>query len=408
MKNKSEILDYILVYLLVALSGIPFFYKSGLAFLIPTAFLSFIVFVYRRKQFDGHSMFFFSAMFIVLVGQMIKFDFFPVNVYLGIFLRMSIAFFIIKSVGNRFIEIFINIIVASAIISYFFYFPSYIPGVENLLKSIASYFDTPFRDPYALYVYWPNVIVYNINTGGAAPLLRNSGPFWEPGAFGGYLIIALSFNIIINKTFLNKKGKYLLFAILTTFSTTAYVSLLALILFSILVNAELIYKIVLVPLIIAGSIFAFTSLDFLGEKIASKANIQGNTYNTRFTSAVLDINDTYENPWLGLGRSPITRYKGSIYPHANHRNNGTTGLLINYGVPFFILYLFFIFLGYKELCKQNGVGQFFAFYIVLLIVMIGFSEMYFNYPFFFGLALLYPVIKERAENEKETPIIKTT
>ncbi len=399
-KKINLIIDYAIVYLLVAMSGIPFFYKSDLALLVPSAFLSFAVYALRRRQIDRHSFIYFAAMFIVLYAQMIKFDFFPVKVYLGIFLRIFFAYFVIRAVGSRFIKIFINVIVASTIISYFFYFPSYLPGIERTFISISPYFDTPFRNHNAAYMYWPGLILYNINSkGGSPPLLRNSGPFWEPGAFAGYLVVALAFNIIIYKTFFNKKGKHLLFGLLTTFSSTGYVALFAILIFYIMVKAEFVYKMILIPILIAVSIVAFTSIDFLGEKISENADISGNTHNTRFTSAMLDLNDTYENPLLGLGRSGETRFKGSLYAHENHRNNGTSGFLATYGIPFFILYFFFIYLGISKLCKIYNMKSIFALYFVILLLLIGFSEVYFFYPFFYGLPLLYPILRDWREFE---------
>jgi len=388
MINLTKIVDYTLVYLLVAMSGIPFFYRSGLAFLIPATGLSFITYVHRKRQLDKLSLGFMLAMLLVCYVQMVKFQLLPVTIYLGIFLRIFFAYFTLRSIGHRFFNIFITIVVTSSIISYFFYFPSYIPGVEKFLKSLAPYFDTPFRDPNEVYVYWPNFIVYNINTTAGGIFLRNSGPFWEPGAHGGYLILAYGFNLIITKELFNRNGKLIMFALLTTFSTTAYISFMVLITFYVMAVVKSNYKIFLLPVILVGMVLSFTSFDFLGEKIKSKADIDANTYNTRFTSAVLDLTDTMENPLVGLGRTPEIRFKGSLDAKKNHRNNGVTGFLVNYGVPFFLLYFFLIFYGYRKLCMTYKTNPVFGFYFMLLTLLIGFSEMYYNYPFFMSLPML--------------------
>ena len=53
------------------------------------------------------------------------------------------------------------------------------------------------------------IIVYNFNMIDSSELIRNCGPFWEPGAFGGLLIIAIILNIINQKRILMKQKNML-------------------------------------------------------------------------------------------------------------------------------------------------------------------------------------------------------
>ena len=91
-----------------------------------------------------------------------------------------------------------------------FYVPSYSSAFENLMQhSIAPLFENPLIKE-SNYKAWPSVILYTFNSQGEGLLWlkRNSGPFWEPGAFSGFLILALLFNIIITgKIFTNSSIK---------------------------------------------------------------------------------------------------------------------------------------------------------------------------------------------------------
>ena len=81
------------------------------------------------------------------------------------------------------------------------------------------------------HLYSKSLILYTMRD--SEPLfydfIRNSGMFWEPGAFAGYLILGIIFIVIQNRgfTFKNYKTNYriIFFGIITTLSTGAYLTL---------------------------------------------------------------------------------------------------------------------------------------------------------------------------------------
>jgi len=68
-----------------------------------------------------------------------------------------------------------------------------------------------------------SIIIWNVRNGE----IRNSGPFWEPGAYGGYLLLIPLFFLNEPDFFLKNKRKSLVLflALLSTMSTTAYLSI---------------------------------------------------------------------------------------------------------------------------------------------------------------------------------------
>lgn len=373
------------------MSGVPFFYRSGMTFLIPSLLLVTIIFVSIGRQIHKFLIFYLLIFMFIQFGQMIKFNYLPLNTYLGLYIRVLFAYFVIQIIGSRFISYYINIIVFLAVVSFLFYLLCYFPGIESfLITQVAPRLETPFIEKDAVYIYWPSIIIYTINPAGGI-LPRNSGPFWEPGAYGGFLIIALIFKIMIEKRIWDWKGVVLIVTLVSTFSTTAYLAFFFLLLVYNIVNKEKTYKIILVPTLLLISFIGVTQIEFLGNKISDHMDVESKTYNTRFKSALLDLNDFIDNPIFGLGRSAFTRFRGIEDSHLMHRNNGITSFLTTYGIVIFLFYFYLIYYSLNKICIHTGFNNRFAVYSLIIIFVLGFSEIYFIRPFFYGLTLLHLV-----------------
>lgn len=124
--------------------------------------------------------------------------------------------------------------------------------------------------------------LYNLSAGGIT--LRNCGPFWEPGAFQGFLNLSITLQLIYRE---KENRKWLLemlilsIAILTTFSTGGYVVLFLNLLFCIYQSDKIsnISKIYLYMFLLLIGVFLYISLDFLGEKISNDEGRLGVNFN---------------------------------------------------------------------------------------------------------------------------------
>jgi phosphate starvation-inducible membrane PsiE len=206
------------------------------------------------------------------------------------------------------------------------------------------------------------------------------------------------FHYLESKSITDKKSIVLLLALLSTMSTTGLIALGFFLVMFVGNKVAPLYKMILFPSLIAGIVIAFTTLDFLGDKITSQMDVASTHHNTRFKSAVLDFRDWLENPVLGLGRDPKTRHKGITNPILTHRTNGVSNYLVTYGIFIFLFYFGSIYYAFRKMCLKHNHPSIYALYSLFLIFIVGFSEVFFSLPFFYGLALLHMVIEVPERN----------
>ncbi len=390
MLNLSKITNYTLVYLLIAFSGVPFFYRAHIAVMI--VFLAFpaTVFILRKRKLDRFFVYYLVFVLVIQMGQMLKFYELPAKTFLGMHARLLFAYLTIRAVGRKTPEYYINILIFSVLTSLVFYLASYNGALERFMENtIAPIFDNPFIEDEG-YKYWPSIIIYTFNAKGEGLiwLKRNSGPFWEPGAFSGFLIIALLFNIIITGKLNNKKNRILMLGVVSTFSTSGLLVLACLVVFYLLLNRDRGTKYILVPFVLVAGIYGFFSFDFMGNKVISTMNYTDQTYNTRFKSGMIDFMDFTNHPFFGMGRSQSTRYDGEKDARAMHRNNGVSNQLVMYGGIAFVLYFYLVYLSFYRMCIAYGVNKRMALFALLTIALIGFSQIYFTKVFFISLTMM--------------------
>ncbi len=396
VNKKEHIRNYILTFLLIALSGITFF--LGDTYLLLSFLFTFCLFILQKKKIDEFIVFYCLVFALVIAGQVIKYQVFPFKTVFGLFLRISFAYFTLRLVGKHFINYYINILYTFSIISFFFYIPIItFSGFENYLVSqIAPYFEFYFYDT-SIYKPAPQFIVYTVNTGIGSMFFdfpRNSGPFWEPGGFACFLIIALIFIILQNKTLKNKKGIVIILALLSTFSTGGYIAFAALTGLFYISTKRLRVQVFVIPLLIILSITVYQRFNFLEKKISFQlAVLKSGSYQyksrSRFISALVDFNDIKNNPVVGRGLSPKTRFDKNTNTRLRHRNNGLTKLAVEFGLIIFILYFSSMFKSFKVLCKEFGINKQFAFYIIIIISMVYFSQSIPMKPLFLSLTFLH-------------------
>lgn len=392
MINLSKITDYALVYLMVAFSGIPFFYYSHIAVIITALLFPLGVMVYRQRKIDRFMVGYFAVVALLLFLQTVKFYHLVPSTYAGLVVRLLFAYFVLRAVGQNSTRYFVQILVFSVITSLFFNVISYVPAINNILtNSVSPLFDHPLL-LHEKYTIWPQFILYTINWRGESigtVLMRNSGPFWEPGAFAGFLLIAILFHIILSKKLMDKTNIILFTGLLSTFSTTGLMAGFVLMGAYYLLYGSGQARLVLIPMMVVGGLLAYTSFEFLGSKIDRAMDVANIGYNTRFKSAMVDLEDFAENPILGMGMTKETRFEGQTQHRVIHRNNGVTNLLATYGIFIFLAYFALIWFSFRRMCQHHQFNANFAWVALLIILMAGFSEIFFNKIFFYSLTMLH-------------------
>ncbi|MDM5264388.1 hypothetical protein PF327_09290 [Sulfurovum sp. XTW-4] len=397
--NKRTFTDYSILTLFIAMSGVPAF-KSKLLTVLEFSVLV-LIFILRRKSFDVRFLFFFILIIGITLLQALEFQFFSLVTNFGLLIMVLSAYLIVKILDDKFILYYINILYYIAIVSLVFFIPF------TLFPSIASFFThsiTPLFD--RLHSPHDSFIFYNITY--KEGYLKNSGPFWEPGAYTGYLIIAYVFNFFRESVKMTKKNIVFLLTIFTTISTTAYMTIF---IFLFLIYYEkfknIVFKASMTTVVILIGIYAYNSFDFLGEKIerqikfAQTMGIQKSNDTQRFLSILRDMEDLKGHELIGRGGHDKTRY--DLAPTdklLQIRTVGITDVLVRVGIIVFIIMFYFL---YRSICiyllSMQEKNKIYCIAIFLSIIFTLISETYFLYPMYWSLLFLQFIYGEK-ENEK--------
>lgn len=385
MKNKlSTFFNYLLVSILIGISGSPYFAQYEDNLLIMLFSITIPVLIYYKRGVEFSFILFIVIFSFITYIQLVTFDVFPIRPLVGLFLKIIIAYTIVKVCNESYIPIYVNCIFIVTVISFFFWLPSIASSdLKNLIVQYAI-FTVPAVDFKSYIIFNPYFSEFE--------MARNSGPFWEPGAFAGFLMIALIFNFLKTPIITERKNLVLILGILSTFSTTGYLALFLFIVLFAMEKYSTIVKIGLLIAILPISIFAFQELPFMKNKLIeqavySESKISYTMHRSRFTSAMIDFRDFQEYPLFGRGKFETTRFNKGV--KAINRNNGTTDLLVIYGLIGFILYFTFYFRSFNNIMKYyNAHNKFIPYYFLIIILVLGFSENYFLLSFFWSLCFV--------------------
>jgi hypothetical protein len=384
--DHANMWDYALVFLLIATSGMEFFYFND-EYIAIGLFLSLITFTARRKL-EFIDLKFILILLIFILWEIIQsyyFQSYLLKSLLGTFGRFTFAYAVIKNVGKKFIDTYVKIIYFLSIVSLLFYFLFFSPQLTNLVVSHAIRRPL-FPQTNLDYGFTPNYIIINFN---AYNEFRNSGPFWEPGAFADFLNIALLFNIFKTNKLVNKRNVLFIITIITTLSTAGFVTLFFIISSVYLLLDPSVKKVfILIPLIVVFTVLMM-NVPFLLPKIENNVLIADNDNTSRFGSAVSDYYLIYKNPIVGYGRDIENKFNTSLWDEKKmHRNNGVTGFMTEWGLLLFVLY----FANYKKsanyICSYFNSNAKLAIIFLISVLLLGFSEGLFQYPFFHSLMFL--------------------
>ena len=400
MESKSKTVDYLLLLATMAVSGVPFFSASFLY--MPLFAMLLLVFLLRKKSFDVSFLIIVIFLLVITSVQTYVFNFFSLQTSVGVFLRVLNAYLLIKVLNEKFIPYFIYSMYITAIISLPFYFiVSFFPVVADALMSLSTHLQFLNLSDQNL----PTVIVYNLYR---IHEIRNTGPFWEPGAFAGYLILAFMFNEFV-KSEKQKRIRILLFlTVLTTFSTTGYLAIITFLAFYFFTKVKSpMTKLVIILLIPATAYLAYTNLDFLGKKIEAQieratrgADPYRKDLNTqRFLNVLRDVIDFKGHETVGRGSHPQTRY--SYNPAVQIRTVGLSDILVRMGLPFALLMLVLLYYSISRFLIANQQYSFLATAGIFLAVLVTLtSEVYFNFPLYWCLLFLHFSYKETIEYQR--------
>lgn len=248
---------------------------------------------------------------------------------------------------------------------------------------------------FSIAVLWPNLAweistpvsfnnnVYNLSWfytwgWGIHIFARNSGPFWEPGAFQGFLLISVLFTVFCTERVKFRRAKVILFivTILTTGSTTGYILLmLVLVCFykkfnALFVTGESLKNRNLIRIGVAVLIICAIVAVLSSGNLADKFSSSNESASTRWRDITSSISLVWDHPLVGFGFSTERITRASQLGVVND-SVGLWTLLYTCGIPFGLYYLCRQFAGIRKMLRTN---QFQSAVLLFILLVIHLSE----------------------------------
>lgn len=227
---------------------------------------------------------------------------------------------------------------------------------------------------------------------------RNAGPFWEPGAFAGYL--ALGIAILLFGSDFSPRDKRRYFVVLTTTlattqSTGGIIGFGAILylwqlhrLLRVRSNALAIFGWGVGLLILAYvGLWAYAAVPFLGDKLQAELLATQRQLGTwqisRIGNLVYDLDFISQRPLFGWSASPETRTSvdSGAMELAQGQGNGLSGLLVRYGLAGATIFVSAVVAFGRARFSSTRAAVFFVATVCLLLSY----EQFLNFPIFMAL-----------------------
>lgn len=376
--NPKKVQEYIYLLLLLALSGNPFFSigegKSQYVFsgfVLLLAIKHYTYFNIKKARLFFVFILFFSSIFFF---QKVVLGFVSIPGAIGFLLKITFGYIVIRFVGERFKITYFKVLYFISIISLIGYLWNLLGfEIPNLLSDSSKL---------------KSIVFFTQNSDG----LRNSGMFWEPGAFACYICLGFLLYLgNIRELWQTQRFKVIiiLLALITTYSTTGYLVLFVIGLATVFLEYSKKHGILALPLIIsflAIAYFTYENTEFLKDKIdhqlENTANKDDNDFSPdRFGAFLFDLHYIEKHPLVGNGMHQSTRFADHPWLQDGKlgHGNGFSNFLATMGVLSLLFFSFYI-IKYK---KQNP----WIFLVAIFALMQG--EQLMNFPLFLSLPFIF-------------------
>ncbi|MEI8374856.1 MAG: hypothetical protein WCJ35_18695 [Planctomycetota bacterium] len=393
--------DIGLIILLLYLSGSPIFVTDCVLNrqMVWTAAALFLGFLLK-----GRSEEFFTDYFIVVGGlfgslllfQCLIFSYWPATTILGFYTRLFIGYATIRLV-RHFPLAYVRAMYLLSLVSFLFYLPC-------LLLSLVGF------DPTSLITHLSETL--GTATRGNLPLIvhtffptgmeRNAGIFWEPGAFSGYLVLAIIFlaslKDALSEIQYRKFFNVLAIALASTLSTTGYLIFPLLLVLHHQFSAidekirnlrVLLFCFVLLPIFTGTAWYCYRTIPFLGEKFQDQLELvdgrRAGWETQRYGSLVFDWEYISQRPITGWGINRVTRYamNAELIDQETANGNGMSDFIASFGIAGMLVWLAGTYWGMRRL-----IGQHKCVLAVLVLCLVLQGERFLVLPMFLGLMFL--------------------
>jgi hypothetical protein len=387
---------YFLTFLVVAISGNPALNVLGKEIIyIGTLMIFMILWMAKPLKLSRQDVLIFALFFVLILLHVLSFGSMVIMASLGFMIKLCIALLAVKLIPE-FSRKYVSVMYALACLSLVFYIPVQF-GID--LAGILSPMKISLPNADVIHIGIHNFHIPDQRS-------RNCGMFWEPGAFAGYLVLALFFLIRDGqyKAVISRQGLLIIATLLTTQSTTGYLAFLVLLVLYVSSSSLIKHKnakLVAFPLLFFGLVSVilvlYSQVSFLGEKInvqiaSSFAQDDASRIN-RIGNLVYDLKWIVDKPVLGWSATPETRLSNDaeVAELVAVQGNGLTGFAVKFGlVGLFIFIGFFAYSTWREtgsiLVTLSGV-------VIVCALLNG--EQFLGFPMFLTL-MFAPYMKSKS------------
>jgi len=321
--------------------------------------------------------------------------------FIGQIIFITYPYVVMRILGRKYINYFIDIVIFISLVSFIFYFPSLIS--DSIHQTIGKFgFDLNLDVSHS---WKQNFLIYTWEPyWSSTDLLRNAGNFNEPGNFACYLSLALCFNMLYVKNIISVKNLILVVALITTFSTAGYLALFFILTYWVLTVSKSKYRFLILPVVVLSSYYSYTNLSFMENKIKIHYEYQqsGKVWG-RFGATLQHLREIQEYPIIGRGLLKQTRFDeveewtGDQGPWQNL--NGITDTLVRFGVIGFIFLSIWFYRSIKYFCMKNGFPKYSEFLIIGTCMIVLSSQNLVMTPIFWSLFYLQDLYKYDHQKE---------
>ncbi|GHV57483.1 hypothetical protein FACS1894182_06430 [Bacteroidia bacterium] len=369
---------YFLIILLIVVSGNPILTSQSWSKTMVVVVGFFLLWFLRsdiKSDFMRKYIIYISLFLFIYFVQYVNLSFVSVPFIFGFCIKVFIGGIIFQVLKDQFSKYFFNVIFYICLGSIPFFFVHRLLGNSGL----PQFFVLNECRSIGIYTFLEERGVHYI---------RNSGMFWEPGAFQGFINICLFMNLRRIPYLLKYERLKLvtvIITLLTTQSTTGYITFFV-ICFIYLLSYVKINKIsltIFMLLFLFIGYYAFVQYGFLEEKLQQQYENtllkDKNEFSPdRFGAFVFDMHYIKKNPLTGNGFHEKTRY--SDHPYLQNQKlghgNGFSNFLACAGILGMFWYLYMIIRFQR---KPDSL------FLCLIVVVLLQGEQFLNYSFWLGL-----------------------
>lgn len=407
--KNTDWFEYLYFFMIVIYAGMAspftenmmFYTYQPVGFIIPV-FMTIILLLRNPVSFYDTS--FLLIIIVITVWQLlqyIKTSYFNASFTFFIYYALFIAYIVIKVFQVKMFFLYERVVTQLSVIAIIGWLTMIItPGfMAQLIDAIKL----PQSDNDVLI---GNILIFTMiqeEVGVTWGLARNAGFSWEPGRYATMVVIALFFNMARTRFQFGKNIGFwiLLIALITTQSTTGYVTFLILLLFF-LINQKNVSKIFYLVLIVPFILIMY-NLPFVGEKINTLADIEdqrakslndmeirqsdGSYVPQRFDGLAYEFLNIIDAPILGYGLSADNSYVSiNIYQKIGLAN-GVFKVIARFGLIIGGLFYFLLYKSSKYIISFYNLKG--GIIYMLIFIFISISYDFTLVPFFLSSVMFY-------------------